>query len=403
MLYPLLRVWTRLALQFYFKKIEVSGVEKIPQDGPLLLLANHPNSFMEACLLSCFQPRELNYLVRGDLFEKKWLKPILDATHQIPIYRMKDGIANLKKNKSSFSISYEILKKEKAILLFPEASTLYVPFLRPLQKGAARLVTGAKEENDISGLKVICCSVHYTDAFSWRSNVYLKFSELLDVDQYYKKAEEKSDHLTRLTDQFAYMLRTQHFDYRETEPRIHLDHLISIVESKYNDHCSEKINSILEQNQDAEERTLLTQDLKLYHQGQKSFFADRFATKSVALQFILLLFYFIVSIPSIILLIPVFYLIHKAVSRKIKHKEFVPPISVAANMVYHLLISTLVLISFTSICNFWFGLAAFIILQFSLYASSLLKDKLKLVGLFLNEETKGRFAQYLNIINKYNI
>ena len=159
----------------------------------------------------------------------------------------------------------------------------------------------------------------------------------------------------------------------------------------------------MEQNQDAEERTLLTQDLKLYHQGQKSFFADRFATKSVALQFILLLFYFIVSIPSIILLIPVFYLIHKAVSRKIKHKEFVPPISVAANMVYHLLISTLVLISFTSICNFWFGLAAFIILQFSLYASSLLKDKLKLVGLFLNEETKGRFAQYLNIINKYNI
>lgn len=89
------------------------------------------------------------------MFEKKWLKPILELTHQIPIFRMKDGFEKLKQNKSTFSRSFEILHEGKCILMFPEASTMYVPYMRPLQKGAARLACGTVEEFNTPNLNVI--------------------------------------------------------------------------------------------------------------------------------------------------------------------------------------------------------------------------------------------------------
>ena len=152
MFYKLLKFWASLTFRFYFRRIYVSGTEHIPENAPVLFIVNHPNSFMEACIVACFQHRDLHFLVRGDMFEKKWLKPLLNWTNQIPIYRFKDGFSKLRNNKSTFDQSFEVLASGKALLIFPEASTQMVKYLRPLQKGAARLASCLAAIRGISGL-----------------------------------------------------------------------------------------------------------------------------------------------------------------------------------------------------------------------------------------------------------
>lgn len=68
------------------------------------------------------------------MFEKKWLLPILRSTNQIPIYRFKDGFGKLRNNKSTFDQSFEVLAQQEVVLMFPEASSQLVKYLRPLQK-----------------------------------------------------------------------------------------------------------------------------------------------------------------------------------------------------------------------------------------------------------------------------
>ena len=76
MLYPIFKIIMKVYFNMYYKKIYIEGADQIPEGVPLVFICNHPNSFMEACLLATFQNRPLHFLVRGDMFEKKWLAPI---------------------------------------------------------------------------------------------------------------------------------------------------------------------------------------------------------------------------------------------------------------------------------------------------------------------------------------
>ena len=130
------------------------GKEKIPLDKPLLLSCNHPMAFTEACLLACFLDRPLYFLVRGDVFNSKsnWF---LEKTHQIPIYRFRDGFSNMRRNASSFAWAHQALSDGKAILIFSEGNTKLQKKLSPLQKGLASLAFGAYEEKDVQGLVIV--------------------------------------------------------------------------------------------------------------------------------------------------------------------------------------------------------------------------------------------------------
>src|SRR4029079_6252600 len=103
MIYAFIRLWSTIFLRLYFRKTIIYGCDRVPMKEPLILASNHPSAFLEASILATVMKRCLHFLVRGDMFSPRF-KWLFNWTNQIPIYRKKDGIANLRKNASSFDL-----------------------------------------------------------------------------------------------------------------------------------------------------------------------------------------------------------------------------------------------------------------------------------------------------------
>ncbi|MBK6903255.1 MAG: hypothetical protein IPH04_10715 [Saprospirales bacterium] len=68
MLYPITRPLAKIALSVFFRKLYLSGLENIDWEKPVILAANHPTAFIEPCILACWLPKPLHFMVRGDFF-----------------------------------------------------------------------------------------------------------------------------------------------------------------------------------------------------------------------------------------------------------------------------------------------------------------------------------------------
>ena len=140
-MYNIILEWARLFLHLYFRRIIVYGKENVPKNVPLIVASNHPSAFMEASVLAIKVGRQIHFMVRGDVFNPKF-RWLFKWTNQIPIYRQKDGISNLRKNASSFDLTYRKLADGEAVLIFPEAKSLLEKKMRPIQRGTAHLAFG---------------------------------------------------------------------------------------------------------------------------------------------------------------------------------------------------------------------------------------------------------------------
>ena len=201
MIYKILRPLAALALTIYFRKIYLTDAQHLPKRGPVILACNHPSAFMEACLLACFLPRPLYFLTRGDFFTSRLASWFLRNTHQIPIYRARDGFGNLRSNKETFEECFARLAEGKSILMFPEARTILEKRLRPIQKGAARIGLGAMERHP--GLKpvIVPIGVTYIDPRWPGGDVNLKLAQPIALDDYASKHEtQPQEAVRRLTE-----------------------------------------------------------------------------------------------------------------------------------------------------------------------------------------------------------
>ncbi len=179
MLYYILRPITRIALKAYFRRITINGLENLPSKGPLLLCSNHPTGFLEPCLMACFFPRVLHFLVRGDLFERPLLGFLMRGTNQVPIFRFVDGYEKLRNNREIMNISYTTLAEGKAILIFPEASTIEVKNLRPIKKGTARMAMETLALYPDLPLKIIPIGVNYSSSNQFQSFVTINIGKAI--------------------------------------------------------------------------------------------------------------------------------------------------------------------------------------------------------------------------------
>ena len=158
--YRLLYWWVKIAIQIFFKKIIVIGKENIPANKPIIYALNHQNTLLDALVMGVSFEQPISFMTRADIFKKEWVSNLLKSLHLIPIYRIRDGYSAVSQNEQVFDYCYDLLKKNKHILIFPEGSHLYQRKLRPLKKGIARMTIDASIRNQ-SEVLVIPVGLNY--------------------------------------------------------------------------------------------------------------------------------------------------------------------------------------------------------------------------------------------------
>jgi 1-acyl-sn-glycerol-3-phosphate acyltransferase len=143
-LIAILKLVARLALWIFCPRVRIEGAELMAARGPLLIVANHPDSFLDAVILGAYYPRKLHFLARGDVFRKPLFGFLLRSIGMIPIHRAREGREHLHLNEGTFQESVEVLRRGDGLLIFIEGICLLTHEIQPFKKGATRILESAQ-------------------------------------------------------------------------------------------------------------------------------------------------------------------------------------------------------------------------------------------------------------------
>jgi 1-acyl-sn-glycerol-3-phosphate acyltransferase len=202
LLYTILKIPARLALQFYCRKLFINRKAALQLKGPLLIAANHPNSFLDAIILATIFKYPIYSLARGDAFANKFYYKLLTAMNMLPVYRVSEGVENLEHNYNTFLECQKIFKQNGIVLIFSEGRCINEWHLRPLKKGTARLAISAWQQG--IPLNVLPLGINYSSFRIFGKNVILNFGDLIHSSAFNSKTcdgKAINDFNTRLYDQ----------------------------------------------------------------------------------------------------------------------------------------------------------------------------------------------------------
>lgn len=183
-MYVFFRFWIKLGIKLFYRRIEIHGFDDYPKSGPILLAPNHQNAFMDALIPAVFAPRPIYFLVRADVFNNRFARWLFNSFNMMPVYRQRDGFANLAKNDEVFEKCAEILRSNGTLLVFPEAGHLGVRRLRNLSKGFTRIVFGALEEHEDLDIQIVPLGLNYSNYQDSQSRLIVNFGKPLAVSDY---------------------------------------------------------------------------------------------------------------------------------------------------------------------------------------------------------------------------
>jgi 1-acyl-sn-glycerol-3-phosphate acyltransferase len=174
LLYQLIKIIIRLALKIFCPELVVNNRRLLKLEGPVLIAANHPNSFFDAILIGALFTRPVHFLARGDAFRKAWHGKLLRLLNMIPVYRLSEGKENLGLNETAFQRSKEILSQGGIVLIFIEGICVNKHALQPFKKGAARI---ASESKSLTGFKVLSMGIAYNSFHRFGKRVNIGIAE----------------------------------------------------------------------------------------------------------------------------------------------------------------------------------------------------------------------------------
>ncbi len=180
--YRLVRRFIRGLLELFFRRVEVTGLEHVPEDRGGLVVSWHPNGLIDpGLMLACF-PRTIVFGARHGLFKWPLLGPLMRAIGTVPIYRASDAssgdeAARRQANRRSLDQLAGAIAAGSYSALFPEGLSHDVPHLTELKVGAARLYYRAHElsEGERPLPVILPVGLHYDDKAAFRSKALVTY------------------------------------------------------------------------------------------------------------------------------------------------------------------------------------------------------------------------------------
>jgi glycerol-3-phosphate O-acyltransferase / dihydroxyacetone phosphate acyltransferase len=150
-----------------FQTIERAG-GPVP-DGPVLVVANHPNSLIDPLVVFRVAGRTTRPLAKAPLFEQRFIGTMLRGLGGLPVYRAQDDPAQMHRNDDTFRGAIDALQRGEAVQMYPEGRSHSEPALAPLRTGAARIALAAESGSGWQlGLRIVPIGLTYYRKGSFR-------------------------------------------------------------------------------------------------------------------------------------------------------------------------------------------------------------------------------------------
>lgn len=202
--YRVLRAYVRFWHNIiFYRKVQVKNFPSTIAEGtPLLFVANHQNTLMDALAIVLnvghYQPV---FLTRADVFKQAFVRKLLVKLRMLPVYRPHDGRDEMQQNDEVFRQCMQILASGNELAAFPEGNHGVQYHLRPFKKGLARIVFQAEaEQNWQLGIQIIPCGLYYTHCRKMGEQLVMNFGQPIKVQDFQATYQENQPRaLTQLT------------------------------------------------------------------------------------------------------------------------------------------------------------------------------------------------------------
>ena len=198
-----------------FYRVQIEG-HAPPKTGPVLFVANHPNSLVDPVLVTAAADRPVRFLAKAPLFEEGLVGPLVRATGSIPVYRRQDDPDLVDRNVSVFEAVHSALASGAAVGIFPEGLSHSEPGLARLRTGAARIALGAADRaGTIVPIVPVGIVLRQKDRF--RSSALVLVGPPVEWNGLQGQPEEDADAVRELMDLIEQALRDVTINLERTE------------------------------------------------------------------------------------------------------------------------------------------------------------------------------------------
>jgi len=201
---PLIQWACLRTVQIFYKRIQVTGRNFVPHQGPIMVVANHPNGLLDPGLVWLGLNLKVGFLAKSTLFDNPVGKVTMEAFGAIPVYRSQDD-NDTSLNDKTFELCIERFGAGGSIVIFPEGVSHSDSKMRRLKTGAARIALQSADAHPDVDLMILPVGLFYEAKEVFRSRVSLAVGEPIRVNDYLEafRAEgfEAATELTKQIDE----------------------------------------------------------------------------------------------------------------------------------------------------------------------------------------------------------